>query len=162
MDEIRHVVEVRRAVALAPGQRHRQVRAAVIGAEARNQVALLRLAAAGVVVVDEADRRVVRGRAGAGIEHAVEIARRQARQLGRQLHRRRIGGIDEGGIEAEAPDLIGNRLGHLLLAEAERHAPQAADAVEIALAARIGDVRALGAGDHQRAFLLEAVEVGEG
>ena len=162
MDEIGRIVEMRRAVAFAPRERHREVRAAVIGAEPRDQVPLLRLAAARIVVVDQAHRRVVGGRAGAGIEHAVEIARRQARQLGGQLHRRRIGGVDEGGIEAEAPDLVGDRLRHLLLAEAERHAPQSADAVEIALAAGIGDVGALGAGDDQRAFLLEAVEMREG
>jgi hypothetical protein len=69
--------------------------------------------------VDEPHRRVVRGRAGAGIEDAVEIARRQARQLGREFHGRRIGGVDESGIEAETADLISDRLRHLLLAEAE-------------------------------------------
>ncbi len=162
MDEIGRVVEMRRAVAFATRQRHREVGAAVIGADARDQMPLLRLAAPRVIVMDQAHGGVVRRRAGAGIEYAVEIAGREARQLGRQLHRRRIGGVDEGGIEAEAPDLVGDRLGHLLLAEADRHAPQAADAVEIALAPRIGDVRALGAGDDQRAFLLEAVEMGEG
>jgi hypothetical protein len=70
--------------------------------------------------------------------------------------------VDEGGGIAKLQSLLGHDLGKLLAAIAGVHAPHAADAVEVALAAGVGDEAPVTLDQDQRPFPLEAVEMSIG
>jgi hypothetical protein len=155
-------VKVGAAIGRASGDRTREIGAAVIGIDPADDVELGLLAAPRVVVMREPNRRVVRGRAAAGVEDLVEVTRRQRGELGGKLRRRHVGGVDEGIVEGHALRLRRHRLGDLGPAVAGVHAPEPADPVEIALAGDVGDIDSLGAVHDQRAVLLGGVEMGPG
>jgi hypothetical protein len=101
-------------------------------------------------------------RAAARQVHAVEAFRRQRRELRAELRVRRVRGVREAGEEGKLASLLRQRLRHLLVAIADVHTPQAADAVEIALAIGVVDVGTLAPGDNQGPLLVEGGQVGEG
>ena len=90
----------------------------------------------------------------------VERARRELGQLGGQLGGRLVGAVDEGVRIAQLAHLIGDGPRHAFAAVADVHAPQAADAVEIAASRGIRDIGAFGLANDQRALALERIEMG--
>ena len=149
-------------VGLHAGHGHREVGRAVIGVDARDDLLLVRLAQAVEIEVDHADGGVVRHRPAGAVEHVVDGCRRELGELRRQLRRRRRGQVREGRVVGDAAHLIGHRLRHLFAAIADVDAPEAADAVHVALALGVIDIDPLGLRHDFRAFLLEGREVGPG
>ena len=149
-------------VARLAGDGGGQVRAAVIGVGARDDVAPGLLAQEVEIEMDEADRRIDRGRAAGGEEHAVEVARRVFRDAVREFDRRLGRVLGEGRVVAHALGLRRHRVGDLVAAIADIDAPHAAHAVDHALAFDVIDMHALGAVDDQRLLRADGAEVGPG
>jgi hypothetical protein len=81
-----------------------------------------------------------------GEEHAVEVARGEVGDPGRQLDRGRVG-VAPVRIEAKLPALLRGRLGDLGAAVAGVHTEERGEPVEVALVVLVVDVRALTAHD---------------
>src|SRR5207253_2785047 len=113
-------------------------------------MAALRLADRVEIELDEAQRRVDGGRAAGGEEDMAEITRGIEGQAAGELDARRRGDRAERREVVEPASLVGDRLRHLLPPMADIDAPQAADAVEQALAVGVDDMHALGRDDHHR------------
>ena len=127
---------------------------AVIGAHARDDLLLLRLAAQVVVVAHELELGVVGVGARAAEEHLAHLLGagflvQQAKQLLGQLDLRRVRRGTEGVEEAELGHFLGGGLAELGAAIADVHAPQARRAVDVALALGVDHAHARAAFDDQ-------------
>ena len=134
----------------------------MVAAVPGDDVALVRHARATKIVVSGTDGRLVGVRPTGREEHAVEGAGRVSGQTLGELGRRRVGELVEGREEIEAPDLIGDGLGHLLPPVAERDAPQSADAVDQPVAVGVVNVNALALGHDRDAVAGDGLGVAEG
>ena len=123
---------------------------------------LSRLALRRPVVAHHADDRVVRFRARAGEEDAIESGRRDLREDARELDRRQMGRLEEGVVVGQFLHLTGDGVDHLLPAIADIDVPQARHAVDDAVAVGIPQIDALCLDDDADAFGIQALRVGEG
>ncbi len=144
------------------GQAAGRDRYAVISALAGDDLLLLRTAENVVVIPDQLDLGVVRLRPGIGEEHLRHRNRGAADQVVGKLDRRLDRLVREAMIEGKRIELPGRRLDEALFAEAERRAPQAGEALDIALAGNVVDIDAFAAGDDMRADLFMQRRVGIG
>ena len=150
------------AIARLAGDRTGEKGAAMIGIMARDEMALLPLAAPALVVLDQPHRRVIGRRPAAGEEDMVQRPGSEPRQARGQLGGGNIGGVDEGVEEGEAARLVGDGRDDLLAAIAHIDAPEPGDSVEIALAGNVIDEGALAAPHDEGAVLLEGIEMRPG
>ncbi len=86
---------------------------------------------------------------------------RQRGELGRQLHRRHVGGVEEAVVERQRHHLLVGGVGQLLAAVTRVHAPQAAHRVQNLRAFGVPHVDVVGPRDHARATRGQAGVVGE-
>src|SRR6185312_6536317 len=114
-----------------------------------------------LVLLDQLDDRLVGLRAARDEEHAVQVARRDARHLRRELDRARMGVVPVG-VERQLGHLLGRRLAQLRPeAVADLRAEEARERVEVLLAVRVIDRAMLAAGDHRHLARLEGRVAGE-
>ena len=107
---------------------------AVIGVLAGDEDRLLRLAEGGPIMPDHAEHGVVGLGAGIDEEYPVEMGRGDFGQLLGQLHRRRVGGLEESVVIGQLEHLGMGGVGDRAAAIADLHAPQSGHAVENAVA----------------------------
>jgi len=141
------------------GRRHRH---AVVGALARQDLLLAGLADGVVVVPDHLHRAVVGFRARVGEEHPGHGHRCQGQQLLGQLRHRRVGAVVEGVVVGQGLQGLGACRDQAGVAEAQRAAPQARHALDVAAPLLVFDMDAVAARDHQRADVGVGGQVGEG
>ncbi|MEJ1967180.1 MAG: hypothetical protein WDN03_00875 [Rhizomicrobium sp.] len=134
----------------------------MIGLDAREDLFLLGLAARIGGVPGELDLGVVGLRAGIGEEHLADRERRDLLQLLGQRDGGLVALAAEQMAEGELAHLLRRDLGQLVLAPAQRGAPQPRHRLDIVLAVLVVDVAALAAVDHHRAGLAEFHQVGVG
>ena len=139
----------------------RDRRHAVIGVPARQDLALLRVAFRGVHEPQHLDHGVVRLGARIGVEHLAAREGRDLDQLFRQHHRLVGHPAEKGVIARKAVVLRLGGLGQALVVEARDHVPQARIRIQITVAVHVNDVRPLAMGQHHRAALMHAWQVGE-
>ena len=135
---------------------------AVIGALAGDDLLLLRPAERVVEIPDQLDREIVGLGAGRGEMRLGQLARRHLHQPLGERRRRRMRLVRERMIEGQLLHLRRRRGGQTRLAEADRDAPQAGEALDIFLALVVEDVDAAPALDHHRPDLLVPARVGGG
>ena len=152
------VIELRHPVGGLVADRHGQGGGAVIGVETGDDVLLLRLAAAVLVVLDQPVRGVHGGGAAGGQEHVVEVAGGQAGEFFAQLDGDVVGHVGKRIGIGQLPHLIGDGLGHFLATQADVGAPHAAHGIEKAVALGVVDIGAVAGDDVQRALLGVFVE----
>ena len=111
------------------------------------------------IVMDDADGRVVRHGATSTEKDVIQALGRQFCELGRQFGRRRRREMAERRKIRNLPYLIGNRLRHFLVGVTDIDAPQAPDAVNVAVTVRIDHIGSLGIGHHHRSLFLECREI---
>ncbi len=141
----------------------REMGRTVIGADAAQDLLLVRPPETVVVVVQHPHRAVVGDRSRIAEIDLVQVAGRQACDLFRKGGGRRVGEIVEGRIKVQLVELLGDRVDDFLAPVARVHAPQAADAVDQLVALAVADHGAVGADDHgARAVLFQGIQVGEG
>ena len=132
------------------GERQRAERDAVVGDLARDRLRALRLALGEVVLADDLPGGLDRLRAAAREEHAVDVAGRALGQRGREPDRRRVRGRPVG-VERQRRQLLAGDRRHLLAERvADLAAEQRAQAVQVALAVGVEDVRPFAALEHQQ------------
>jgi hypothetical protein len=140
-----------RAQRRAAVDRERAHRRPVVGAPARDELVARRLAAQAVVLARDLHRGLDRLAAPADEEDAADVHRHEARELVRELERRRRREADPVREEGQPADLLGRRLGDLgPRAVADVHAVERRERVEVAPALGVPDVAALGAVDDDR------------
>ena len=120
----------------------------------------LALALGPEVLPGELPRRLDGLGAAGGEEHAVEVARRELRELGRELDRGRVRVAPDREV-LERARLFGRRLGQVAPTVAELHREEAGERVEVALAVGVPQVAALTAGDDRDLVALVRAEPGE-
>jgi len=144
-----------------PAEAGRSHRHAVIGPLARDDLFLLRLADGIVVVPDHLHGRVVGLRARIGKEHAGHGHRGLCQQFGGQFGHCRVGPVIEGvivGQRLQGPDACGHQT---RMAEAQRTAPQARHALDVAPPVFVLHVNAVAPGDHERPHGGVVGQIGE-
>ena len=162
--DVAHAVDERlerRADRRDAGDRERAHGRAVVGDLARDDLAPHRLAVGGVVLARQLPGRLDRLGAAGDEERAVDARRRELGEPGGELGRGRV---------RERPVRVVRQLAHLLergLAEllavrvADLHGEQPAEHVEVALAVRVEEVRALAALDDRDLLVAVAAHRGE-
>ena len=160
MDEARQRQAEDRIVRLA-GHAGRDRRHAVIGVPAGDDLALLRIAFGGMHEPQHLDHGVVRFRPRVRIEHLAAGKRRDLDQLFRQHHGLVGHPPEERVIARKAVVLVLGRLRQALVVEARDHVPQARIGIQIAVAVHIDHIGAFAMGQHDRAALVHAWQVGE-
>ena len=143
-------------------QAHARDGRAVIAILARDDPLLFRLALERPEPPYHAQHAVIGFRTGTGEEDMIDMLRRETTQLGRQLDRRRVGGLEEGVVVRQLRHLLAGRRDQFRLVIAEVHAPQPRHAIENPLAIGVMDIDAAGTGDDTTALLAQLLEVGEG
>ena len=133
---------------------------AVVGSLARDDLLLLRAPERVVVVPGDLDLRVVGLRARVGEEHLGGRGRGHGLDLLGQRDGRLVAAAAEQVREGEALHLLARGLDQLGVAVAEPRAPQAREALDVALAGGVVDVDALAALQHQRTQAAVRQEVG--
>ena len=119
------------------------------------------LAAGRVVLARELPGRLDRLRAARDEEDAVQVARREARHLGRELDRARMR-VGPVRVEGQLAHLRRRGLADLLAVRvADLHREQARQRVEIALAVRVLEVAALTADDDRHLGVAVAAHARE-
>ena len=137
-------------------------RAAVVGVDAADDPALLRLFLQVPVAAHHAHHGVVALAARVREEHVLHVRRRDRGQHLRQFDRGRVRALEEVVVEGQLLQLLRYRVHDLAAAVAEVAAPQSRHGVEILAAFDVVDVDVLGTRDHARALRAQLVEVREG
>ena len=134
----------------------------VVGLHARDDLLLARAPPRVVDVPGQLDLRIVGFRPGRGEQNLGDVL--EARfvgellQLLRQLDRGLGALAGELVVVGQSAHLLGGGLDHLLVAEAEPRAPQAAHALDVFAALRIGDPHAAPVTHDERTHLAHAVQ----
>src|SRR5216684_1264195 len=132
---------------------------AVIALHARDDLLLAVPPARVVVVPRHLDGGVVRLGPGVAEEHLRHLHRHQGDQALGQLRGGIVRFVIEDVVVGQAPQLPSRRVDQPLLAEAQRGAPQAREALDIFLAVLVIDVDALALGDDERPLALVPLEM---
>ncbi|OIQ73538.1 hypothetical protein GALL_448230 [mine drainage metagenome] len=160
MDEAGQRQAEHRVIGLG-GHRGRHRRHAVIGVDAGDDLAALRVALGGVHEPQHFDHGVVRLRARVGVKHPATLERRNLNQLLRQ-HHGLVGHAAKEGVIARKAVILrlggGDQAGVI---EAGNHVPQARVRIEVLPPMRVENIRALAVGQHDRAALVNRGQVGE-
>ncbi len=135
---------------------------AVIGFHPADDFFLPRPAERVVEIPDELDLRVVRLRSGIAEKNLRDRHRRDLLEFLRKLDRRVVALAGEQMGERKLAHLRGSGLDQLLIAVAERRAPQPGHALDVGLALGVVDIDALPALDDQRTGLAKAREIDVG
>ena len=144
------------------GQMAGRHRHPVVAAAPGDDALLLRPAAGVVVVPSELDGGVHRFGARIHEEGAGDGPRCERGELLRQQDDRLAGAMGEGVGVGDPFHLAAGRVDQALLAEAERHAPEPRQALDVLAALRIPDPDAVPLGDHQRPPALVGAQIGVG
>ena len=125
-------------------------RHAMVGVYPRDDLLLVRLADGVVVIPLQLDLRIIGLAAGAGEEHLGSRAWRDFLDLLCELHRRLVATPTEKVGERQLAHLLRGRLDQLVIAVAERRAPQSRQPLDVFFARRIIDVNAFRTLQHHR------------
>ena len=138
---------------------------AVVGVVPGDDGFALRLPQRGPVMPHHADIGVVALRARAGKKHVAEMpvgyARRETAELGRQPHRRHIGGIEKAVVVGQLHHLQISSLRQFRSPVTDVDAPQSAHGVQQFFAFRIPDVNIVSVGNDARALGGQALRICE-
>ena len=153
----RHVEQlVKRRQAREPADAERR---AVVTLRARDDLLLLRPPERVVVVPDELDLRVVGVRARVAEEHARRCERRHPDELFGEQNAGLVALAREEMRERQLLDLIVRRARELVVAVAERRAPEPGHRFDVLLAVVVPDVDALAAHEHERLAAVQRREI---
>ena len=144
------------------GQSRAGRRRAVVAALERDEVLLRGPAERVPVLHDEAHRGVHGFRAAEREVGTRERGRSDLRELGGKADRRLAGEAEVAGGVGQGAQLRGRGLHDAFLAVADVHAPQAGEGIEQLVAAHVGEPRAAGGREHQRAALFVLAPGGDG
>ena len=97
-------------------------------------------------IADELERGVVGFRSRIGEQNVLVSRRQKRRELGRQLDRPRVRGLEEVVVVGKRLQRLIARFGQFLVAVADLHAPQAGHAVDDLLAFGVPQIDALARG----------------